>query len=401
MVSIGIDVSKGKSMVCILSVEKMLASPYEMQHTGAELQALIERIRSYPEECRVILESTGIYHMPVLLSLHEAGIFVCVVNPMLMKKYISSCSIRKAKTDRADAIRIAQYGLDHWFHLENYILTESIYEQLRLLDRQYEHYSNMKVASKQALDTLLSQTMPGLKPLLCSKKTSRPEQDKLSDFVERYWHYDLILKQSEKQFVSSYCTWAQKKGYRSSIAKAQEIYAAAQNGIPTLSSKTASTKMLVLEAVRVLKEINRTLSRILTQMQELATTLPEYSVVREMNGVGDVLAVRFIAEIGDIRRFHSGSSLVAYAGIDSPPYQSGAFSATRCKISKRGSPILRKIGFDAMKVLKSVKPTQDDAVYRYILKKETEGKPPKVAKIAGLNKFLRIYYARVSAVYAN
>ena len=55
MVSIGIDVSKGKSMVCILSVKKMLASPYEMQHTGAELQALIERIRSYPEECRVIL----------------------------------------------------------------------------------------------------------------------------------------------------------------------------------------------------------------------------------------------------------------------------------------------------------------------------------------------------------
>lgn len=400
MVSIGIDVSKGKSMVCILSVEKTLAPPYEIQHTGAELQALIDRIHSYPEECRVVLESTGIYHMPVLLSLHEAGVFVCVVNPMLMKKYIVSSSIRKAKTDRADAIRIAQYGLDHWFHLENYTLTETTYGQLRLLDRQYEHYTSLKVASKQALDTLLNQTMPGIKPLLCSKKTSRPEQDKLCDFVEKYWHFDLILKQSEKQFVSSYCIWAQKKGYRPSTAKAQEIYAAAQSGIPTLSSKTASTKMLVLEAVRVLKEINRTLSRILTQMQELATTLPEYSVVRQMNGVGDVLAVRFIAEIGDIRRFHSGSSLVAFAGIDSPPYQSGAFSATHCKISKRGSPILRKIGFDAMKVLKSVKPTQDNAVYLYILKKEAEGKPPKVAKIAGLNKFLRIYYARVSAVYA-
>ena len=61
---------------------------------------------------------------------------------------------------------------------------------------------------------------------------------------------------------------------------------------------------------------------------------------------------------------------------------------------------MRKIGFDAMKVLKSVKPTQDDAVYLYILKKEAEGKPPKVAKIAGLNKFLRIYCARVSAVYS-
>lgn len=401
MICIGIDVSKGKSMVCILSVGQTLASPYEIQHTETAMQELIERIHSYSEECKVILEATGIYHLPVLLSLHEAGVFVCVVNPMLMKKYIASSSIRKAKTDRADAIRIAQYGLDHWFHLKDYDLADSTYQQLRLLDRQYEHYTNMKVASKQALDTLLSQTMPGIKQLLRSKKTSRPEQDKLCDFIEKYWHYDLILKQNEKQFVASYCSWAQKKGYRPSTAKAQEIYAAAQNGIPTLSSKTASTKMLVLEAVRVLKEINRTLSRILTQMQELATALPEYSVVREMNGIGDVLAVRFIAEIGDIRRFHSGSSLVAYAGIDSPPYQSGTFSAARCKISKRGSPILRKVGFDAMKVLKAVKPTQDDTVYRYILKKEAEGKPPKVAKIAGLNKFLRIYYARVSAVYSH
>ena len=398
MISIGIDVSKGKSMVCICSVQKMLVSPYEIQHTRTALQDLIQSIQSYSEECRDVLEATGIYHLPVLLSLHEAGIFVCVVNPMLMKKYIASSSIRKAKTDRADAIRIAQYGLDHWFHLQNYMLANDTYEQLRLLGRQYERYTNMKVASKQTLDILLNQTMPGIKTLVRSKKTSKPEQDKLCDFVEKYWHYDLILKQSEQQFISSYCSWAKKKGYRPSATKAQEIYAAAQNSIPTLSSKTASSKMLVLEAVRVLKEINRTLHRILTQMQELATALPEYSVIREMNGIGDVLAVRFIAEIGDIRRFHCGSALVAYAGIDSPPYQSGTFSATRRKISKRGSPILRKIGFDAMKILKSVKPTQDDAVYRYILKKEAEGKPLKVAKIAGLNKFLRIYYARVSAV---
>ena len=53
-----------------------------------------------------------------------------------------------------------------------------------------------------------------------------------------------------------------------------------------------------------------------------------------------------------------------------------------------------------MKCLKTVKPDQDNAVYLYMLKKEAEGKPKKVAKIAALNKFLRIYYARVSEVYA-
>ena len=37
--------------------------------------------------------------------------------------------------------------------------------------------------------------------------------------------------------------------------------------------------------------------------------------------------------------------------------------------------------------------------YNFMIKKENEGKPKRVAKIAGLNKFLRIYYARVMEVY--
>ncbi len=52
-----------------------------------------------------------------------------------------------------------------------------------------------------------------------------------------------------------------------------------------------------------------------------------------------------------------------------------------------------------MRVLKSHKEPEDGAVYRYILKKEAEGKSKRQAKIAGFNKFLRIYYARVSKVY--
>ena len=50
-----------------------------------------------------------------------------------------------------------------------------------------------------------------------------------------------------------------------------------------------------------------------------------------------------------------------------------------------------------MKCIKSNKP--DDPVFLYMIKKETEGKAKKVAKIAALNKFLRIYYAKVKEVY--
>lgn len=71
-------------------------------------------------------------------------------------------------------------------------------------------------------------------------------------------------------------------------------------------------------------------------MKELTKSLPEYSVVRSMGGVGDGLAPKLIAEIGDVRRLHSASALVAWAGIDPPPYESGQFIGSKRKITKRG-----------------------------------------------------------------
>ena len=354
MTSVGIDVSKSKSTVCILRpYGEVIASPYEIQHTGPEIQELVSRIREMEGEVRIVMEATGAYHLPLLSSFKDAGFFVSVINPLAMKRYAST-AIRKGKTDAMDAVRIANYGIDNWFKLVNYTLPDEIYAQLRLLGRQYAHYITIRVECKLALTDLLDRTMPGIKTLLSGKRSEEPTKDKLSDFVAEYWHFDNITRRSEAQFVRSYCTWAKKKGYHASESKAKAIYAVACNGIPTLPSNAASTKMLTLEAVRVLKEVNKALETILTQMQDLAITLPEYNTVRAMNGVGDVLAPRLIAEIGDVRRFHSGSALIAFAGIDSPPFQSGNFTGTKRNISKRGSSLLRKTGYEVMKCLKTV-----------------------------------------------
>jgi len=396
MISVGIDVSKEKSTVCIMKpYGEVLASPYDIAHTESSMEKLIGTIESYTEETRVVLEATGAYHLPVLLSLQHAGIFVSVINPLTMKKYASQ-SLRRGKTDKLDALKIASYGLDNWFHLQEFLLPEKLYGELKLLGRGYSHYVKLKIQSKLSLINILDRTMPGIKRLLPVKPSGK---DKLCDFVKRYLHYDNIVKMSEIKFIKSYCEWAKRKGYHANENKAKQIYALAKAGIPTLSSKAPSTKMLTLEAVRILSEINKTLNIILSRMQELAKTLPEYEIVHNMHGVGDILAPRLIAEIGDVRRFHSGSALIAYAGIDAPPYQSGNFYGTNRKISKRGSALLRKTGYEVMKCLKTVKPTVDSAVYDYMIKKENEGKHKRCAKIAALNKFLRIYYARVVEVY--
>ena len=161
----------------------------------------------------------------------------------------------------------------------------------------------------------------------------------------------------------------------------------------------ANNKDKLSDFVEILRTIDKSLNNILTQMKELAKSLPEYSVVRSMGGVGDVLAPKLIAEIGNVRRFHSAKALTAYAGIDRPPYEAGQFIGTNRKITKRGASTLRKVGYEVMRSLKTHGEPKDYAVYQYILKKESEGKNKKLAKIAGLNKFLRIYYARVSEVY--
>ena len=393
MISVGIDVSKGKSMVCIMKPGGVvLKTPFELLHSMESILHLVKLINSYEEEVRVILEDTGHYHLPVVTLLVEKGIFTCCVNALRMKKFCSQ-SIRRAKTDKIDAVHIAQFGLTYWDELSPVKPPENVYRELKLLARQYYQTVSMLVKAKVNLSNLLDQTMPGIKNLMNDSSGNH----KLTDFVKRYYHYSHILEMGEKRFTSDYCKWAKKQGYRVYERLAKEILAIAQNGIPVLPNSPV-TKAVVVEAVRVLHEIEISRDTILAQMQELAKSLPEFSVIKEMPCIGDTLAPRIIAEIGDIRRFKNKHSLIAYAGIDAPPYQSGAFNATERHISKRGNSYLRKTGYEIMQCLIQHKPI-GDPVYDFICKKRLEGKNGKEAMIAGLNKFLRLYYGRVAELY--
>ena len=399
MISVGIDVSKEKSTVCIIKpYGEILCNPFEVTHDEKTVESFMDFLEKLDGETRVVMEATGIYHLPLLTSLHDKGFFVSVINPLAMKKYARDYSIRGAKTDKLDSIMIANYGIDKWHKLKPYQEDEQTYAELKLLGRGYRHYMGIHIKALQELTHMLDYTMPGIKGML-QGWAKRSGKDKLSDFVERFWHFDLITSMTQEEFIEQYFSWAKEKGYRCDKIKAITIYQTASNGIPTLPSSSTTTQMLVQEAISVLRVANNSLMNILTRMQSLAKTLPEYSTVRSMGGVGDVLAPRLIAEIGDVRKLHSARALIASAGIDPPPHDSGQFVGSKRRISKRGSSNLRKVGYEVMAVLKCHRPPKDNAVYRYILKKESEGKNKRVAKIAGLNKFLRIYYARVMEVY--
>lgn len=382
MLSIGIDVSKGKSTVCGMKPGgEIVYTPFEVQHTREGMSELVSLLRGSGEEVRVVLESTGSYHCPVVAAWLENGIFISVVNSLRMKRFCSQ-SIRKVKTDRIDAMQIALYSLAYWQELQPTRLPEDIYIG-----------SFSLINAKVDFNAICDQVLPGMQELM----SDHAGRHKLSDFVLRYHHTTHILEMGETRFRKDYCKWAEKKGYRNCERMAAHIFATAQNGIPVLPN-APSTQIVITEAIRVLHTVETSRDAILTQMQALAKTLPEYSLVREMPCIGDTLAPRLIAEIGDVRRFHSKRALIAYAGIDAPPYQSGKFRANNRHISKRGNRYLRKTGYEVMQSYVMHKPA-NDPIFTFIEKKRGEGKSGKLAMVAGLNKFLRVYYGKVTELY--
>ena len=161
MNAVGIDVSKGKSMIAIMRpFGEVAATPYEVGHTASELGKLADFLKSLDGETRVVMEYTGNYYLPIAYALHEAGIFVSIVHAKLLHGYGNN-TIRRVKTDKADAVKIANYGLDRWLNLTEYIPEEDIRKLLKTYNRQYAQYTKISTMLKNNLIALLDQTFPG------------------------------------------------------------------------------------------------------------------------------------------------------------------------------------------------------------------------------------------------
>ena len=392
MNAVGIDVSKGKSMVAILRpYGEIVSSPFQIKHTSGNIQSLIQQIKSIEGESRIVMEHTGRYYEPLARELSLAGLFVTAVNPKLIKDFGDN-SLRKVKSDKADAVKIARYTLDSWTELKQYSLMDEIRNQLKTMNRQFGFYMKHKTAMKNNLISILDQTYPGVNTYFDSPAREDGSQ-KWVDFAATYWHVDCVRKMSLNAFADHYQKWCKRKKYNFSRDKAEEIYGTAKELVPVLP-KDELTKLIVKQAIEQLNTASKTVEELRTLMNETAAKLPEYPVVMGMKGVGLSLGPQLMAEIGDVTRFTHKGAITAFAGVDPGVNESGTYEQKSVPTSKRGSSSLRKTLFQVMDCLVKTK-SQDDPVYAFIDKKRAQGKPYYVYMTAGANKFLRIYYGRV------
>lgn len=392
MNAVGIDISKGKSMVAILRpYGEIVSSPFEIKHSENDISHLIQHIKSIDGESRIVMEHTGRYYEPLAQQLSHAGLFVSTINPKLIKDFGNN-SLRKVKSDKADAVKIARYALDTWIELKQYCLMDEIRNQLKTLNRQFDFYMKHKTAMKNNLIAILDETYPGINDYFDSPARSDGSQ-KWVDFASTYWHVDCVRKMSLLAFTDHYKKWCKKKKYNFSLPKAEEIYKKSKELVPVLP-KDSLTKLIIKQAIEQLNTASKTVEELRSLMNETASKLPEYPIVMAMKGVGPSLGPQLIAEIGDVTRFTHKGAITAFAGVDPGVNQSGTYDQKSVHASKRGSSNLRKTLFLIMEALIKNKP-EGDPVYAFLDKKRSEGKPYYVYMTAGANKFLRIYYGRV------
>ena len=392
--SVGIDVSMGKSTIAIISTDgEVISEPFEIEHTKSGFNLILEKIKDIPKDnVKFVMESTGNYCKSLLKIITDNGYFATVENPLTIKKYCD-INIRKVKTDKKDALKIACYGSERWHKLIRYTPSDEIYSELRFLSRQYDEQMSLKVMKKIHLSGLIEVTFPGLKKIFNGDSLYML----MLDIYKKYYHPSLVLSKSKSSFIKDVEKISKKTGHRIGTRVAEEMYSLANECIPS-SPCNESTQLAVSNCVLLLQNLEEITNNIIAKMDELARRLPEFETVSNMSGVGNKIRARLIAEIGDIRGFKNAGSLIAYTGIDAPPYQSGKFEAVNRHISKRGNKYLRRIGYTTMKAIKTFCKSGTE-LYDYIVQKENEGKSKKSSKIAGLNKFLRQYYGKVINKY--
>lgn len=383
---ISLDVSKGSSFYQgFKGLDEPITKPKKIEHNlegFKELLNLKEKIKKqYNEDCVVIFESTGIYHKPLQTYLDEHDFKYTIISPLLSAK-VRKSDIRGTKTDAKDCASIAK--VFYLKELRIYTKIDEIYADLKEKSRYYDFLVDEMKRWKIEFRRLLDIIYPGF---------DRVYDDLYGDFIQtfllEYSHPEMIRKRrldTIAKFLEKHT--CHKEAY--CIRQAQIIKEYAENCASGCSSKS----YLVNQFDIVIHNLNaqiKHLQIVLEEIIELAKTLPNYDSIASIPGIGENLAARILAEIGDISRFNNVSQLVAFSGVDPQIYQSGQVSGLHLRISKKGNKKLRCLLYLAVTCM--IKTSRDTSIVDFYKKKKADGLASKSALVASMNKLIRIIYS--------
>ncbi|WHY58597.1 IS110 family transposase [Peribacillus simplex] len=395
---IGLDVSKGESQVqAFLDKGKPYRKSFKVSHTVEGL-GLLEKFldevkRETGKKPPLILEATGHYHSSVVQYLEDRGYLLIIINPLISYKAKSS-SLRKVKTDAVDAYHLCE--LFYKEDLEPYKKRGVQLLNLRNLTRQHENITGVLIQTKLQFQAILDQVFPEYRGVF-GDLYSVVSLLTLSEFPSS----EDILEASLETIADKIAQLCKSRSYRWANEKSIELKAAA-NRNPFEKTLYQSHILSLSIFINIILQYKEHLSKLETEIDALAKEVEEYNIIKSIPGIGEKIAATIISEIGEIDRFNNPKKLVAFAGIDPSVFESGKFTATKNRITKRGSSRLRHALYMAVRcAIRDCrkKKTTNEVIPRnkrmreFYDKKREEGKPFKVAVIACVNKLLHWIFA--------
>ena len=360
MIIIGIDIGKNKHEATLINEKgNIIGKSIKFENSTAGFNKLISSINNYNisnDKFVFSMEATGHYWLALFSKLVESDYNVQVINPIqtdACRKFF----IRETKNDSKDSFLIAQVTRFNGYSKTT--LPDEVMISLKELTRFRTFLVDDISDYKRKATVVLDKIFPEYTQIFSDTfgKTSK-------EILTKYPLPKDILDEDLESLAKVLST--SSKG-RLGYSKAEQL----QNLAKESFGIKFATEALVMEIKSILSTIEHLQNQVSKLDEKIAVLLRSLgTTIETIPGIGPVLGAIIVSEIGDINRFSHASKLVAYAGIDPTVKQSGEFNATKNRMSKRGTPYLRR----ALWTASIVAAFNDPNLHEYYLKKKNEGK---------------------------
>lgn len=298
---------------------------------------LVKDLSNY-QSPEIIFEATGVYTCRLEKFLTDYEYDYSMVNPLLAKKEMSE--FRMKKDDRHDARMLAKIQYFNKHRITK--LKKDGYDKLNELSRYYDQLTNDYIRAKNRLHRCLQYTFPEIEDLM-----SHPTGSNYFKIIKQYPHAQLALQASTAE-LTEFINSLNFRGHGNVTNIVNRL-----RSLAALSYPAVNLDSYILEQIQdIADELIRLHYRrreLIHEMDKVAKEMPnnDAEILQSIPGFGKESALRFLGEVGDLRRFTNSSKINAYIGIDLRKYESGKFISDR-HISKQGNAIARKIMYNVV-----------------------------------------------------
>jgi transposase len=326
------------------------------------------------------MESTASYHMPLFTYLAAEDYRVVVINPLLVNNF-SKRSLRKTKTDKKDALTIAQFLLQEKETL--FVKTpDDLVTELKDLARRREKLADHMTSLKGDMKRILSVTFPELEYVtgVFTKATLR--------LLMEYPSAHTIRKAGSSTIADVFK--CKGRGNKPRVTIKALIDAATSSVGVTSPAKELTLRQEASLLMHVEEQMEETAKVFMNTLNERMKR--DMEILCSMKGIGENTATNFLIEMGGaVEIYENDKKLIAASGLDPSTYQSGKYEG-KSRISKRGNRHLRRvIWLMATRVI-----INNDLFKAYFKKRKQDGLPYKKAVLATAHKLIRVIFAMLS-----